>query len=500
MEKNLKKIRTIAILLIAILVSIIAFCGAYFKTSGIWKNRIPDFNYGMELSGMRELRFKLDEEEEEKKVYIDSEGNIAGEVKESESENSGEISLVQDETENSEENNNSEEDNVPEGYTVETRTIKVNEDSAINEENFEKAKRIIQKRLENSTYEYNIRLDGQTGELVIEVPDNEDIQTVESFVTTVGNIQIIDDQNGLVLLDDSGLKNAVATYNNTAEKGYQGYLILTYDKSSAETLKEISNKYIAVPNENNDEGENASESENVDSEESAEAETTINYISIKLDDQTILKTYFGQELPGGTLQIPIGNATTDVDEFSEVYKQVTQIAEILRNESLPLTYKLVSDNYVQSNIDINNNIIKILTAITIAGISLYFIIRYKLNGLKSSIIAIGYIGLLILVVKYTNVIITLNALIALFGVIIINYIFNDNLLQKINSGANVKIAFIHAIKELYFTIIPVCIIAIIFTFMHSTIISSIGMVLFWGLFIQALYDCLLLIVLNEKKD
>ena len=500
MEKNLKKIRTIAILLIAILVSIIAFCGAYFKTSGIWKNSIPDFNYGMELSGMRELRFKLDEEEVEKKVYIDSEGNIAGEVKESESENSGEISLVQDETENSEENNNSEEDNVPEGYTVETRTIKVNEDSAINEENFEKAKKIIQKRLENSTYEYNIRLDGQTGELVIEVPDNEDIQTVESFVTTVGNIQIIDDQNGLVLLDDSGLKNAVATYNNTAENGYQGYLILTYDKSSAETLKEISNKYVAVPNENNDEGENASESENVDSEESAEAETTINYISIKLDDQTILKTYFGQELPGGTLQIPIGNATTDVDEFSEVYKQVTQIAEILRNESLPLTYKLVSDNYVQSNIDINNNIIKILTAITIAGISLYFIIRYKLNGLKSSIIAIGYIGLLILVVKYTNVIITLNALIALFGVIIINYIFNDNLLQKINSGANVKIAFIHAIKELYFTIIPVCIIAIIFTFMHSTIISSIGMVLFWGLFIQALYDCLLLIVLNEKKD
>ena len=134
MEKNLKKIRTIAILLIAILVSIIAFCGAYFKTSGIWKNRIPDFNYGMELSGMRELRFKLDEEEVEKKVYIDSEGNIAGEVKESESENPGEISLVQDETENSEENNNSEEDNVPEGYTVETRTIKVNEDSAINEE------------------------------------------------------------------------------------------------------------------------------------------------------------------------------------------------------------------------------------------------------------------------------------------------------------------------------------------------------------------------------
>ena len=73
------------------------------------------------------------------------------------------------------------------------------------------------------------------------------------------------------------------------------------------------------------------------------------------------------------------------------------------------------------------------------------------------------------------------------------------LLQKINNGADVKISFLHAIKELYITIIPVCIIAIIFTFMHSTIISSIGMVLFWGLFVQAIYDCVLLLLLNEKK-
>jgi len=79
-------------------------------------------------------------------------------------------------------------------------------------------------------------------------------------------------------------------------------------------------------------------------------------------------------------------------------------------------------------------------------------------------------------------------------------VFNNKLLLKVNNGADVKIAFSHAIKEMYFTIIPVCIIAIIFTFMHSTIISSIGMVLFWGLFIQALYDCLLILVLNQKNS
>ena len=216
--------------------------------------------------------------------------------------------------------------------------------------------------------------------------------------------------------------------------------------------------------------------------ENEEPETTINYISIKLDGQTLIKTYFGQELSNGTLQIPMGNATTDLNSFTDTFKQVTQIAEILKNESLPLSYKLVSDNYIQSNINIKNIVVKIAFCAITAIISLYFIIRFKLNGLKVSILSFGYIGLLIIIIKYTNVIITLNSLIALIGVIAINYVFNNILLNKINNGADVKISFLHAMKELYLVIIPVCIIAIIFTFMHSTIISSIGMVLFWGLF------------------
>ena len=508
MEKNLKKIRTLAILIVAVLLAIVAFCGVYFKTSGIWLNKLPDFNYGMELSGMRELRFKLDDSEEEKEVYIDSAGNIAGEViNDSEDENSSEISLVQDETTSDGETNAEEkDDNIPEGYSIEKRTIKVNEDSAINEENFEKAKRIIQKRLENSTYEYNIRLDNQTGELIIEVPDNDEVEEVETLVTTVGKIEIIDAQNGLVLLDDSGIKNAVSTYNTTTENGYQGYLVLNYDKKSAEKLKEISNKYVEVKNEeenaeNTEQNVENTETETAETEEtneSSEPQTTINYIQLKLDNQALLKTYFGQELANGMIQIPVGSATTDVNEFSKTYKQVAQIAQIVKSEKLPLTYKLSSDNYIQSNIDKNNLILKIGFAVIIFVVSLYFVIRFKLNGLKSAIVSIGYVGLIIIILKYTNVIITLNSLIAFLSVIAINYIFNNILLQKISNGADVKVSYLHSIKELYMTIIPVCIIAIIFTFMHSTIISSIGMVLFWGVFIQAIYDSLLILVLNEK--
>ena len=224
MEKILKKIRRIAILLIAILLSIVAFCGVYFKTSGIWSNKVHDFNYGMELSGMRELRFILDDSEEEKKVYIDSDGNIAGEVlnDDEEEENNGEISLVPDDDSNNEEAESEEktekvDEDIPEGYKKEKRTIKANEETEINEDNFEKAKKIIQKRLENYTYEYNIRLDDQTGEIVVEVPDNSNVEEIETLITTVGKFELIDAQNGALLLNGSGIKNVSTSYNSTSK-------------------------------------------------------------------------------------------------------------------------------------------------------------------------------------------------------------------------------------------------------------------------------------------
>ena len=192
MEKKLKVVKTIAILLVAILIAVIAFVGLYVKEYGIWRNILPDFKLGMELSGTRELHYVLDDSEEEKEVYLDSEGNYAGEVASNSSDTT--VSL---ETENGQTENTSTD---IDGYTKETRTIKANEDSSINKENFEKAKNILQKRLETlDLYEYNIRQDTVTGEIVVEVPDDDKIETEEALISTVGNIEITDYQTGLVL-------------------------------------------------------------------------------------------------------------------------------------------------------------------------------------------------------------------------------------------------------------------------------------------------------------
>lgn len=477
MEKNIKRIKTIAVVLIILLITAIAFCGLYFNKQGVWKNILPKFSYGMELDGVRELRFILDTSEEEKEIYVDAEGNYAGDVvKKDETSENTEAGLVDEEgkpvnSDNSQEN--SEQEN-PEGYTKETRTVKANEDEQININNFEKAKKIIQERLETiDLYEYNIRLDNITGELVVEVPDNQNIEIQKSLITTIGKFEIIDSQNGLILIDNSNIKKVSATYGDSQDgNGYQAYLVVQLDKIGTEKLKEISKNYI----ETTDEAGN----------------TSTKYVSVEFDDNQILETYFGEELANGTLRVPIGQASQNYEEFATNYNNIIRISKMLSLEKMPLSYKLNGDNYIQSYVTDEIKLVAIVSfSIIVLIISIVMIIKHKAKGLKLAISNVGYIAILTLIFRYTNVMITFNSLIALIGVVGINLLFSFKLLDNLKESNDVKTVFVKTMKELYLAIIPVCIIAIIFTFMSGVVISSIGMVLFWGIAIQALYSAIL---------
>lgn len=460
MEKYLKNVKTVVILLIAILISTIAFFGLYVQKAGVWKNILKDYTLGMELKGFRELRFELDNTEESKEVYVDADGNYMGDVIEETTEES--TTGVEEETE------------VSGKYQIETRTIKVNDPSNINIENFEKSKKIIQDRLEDiDLYEYNIRLDSVTGELIVEVPDDENIDLEETLVLTVGKVTITDYQTGVLLIDDSHVKKAAMLGSN--ENGeYQGYLQIQFDEEGTEILKQLSNEYVAVI--------------------SGDGTETINYISVNLDSEAMISTYFGEELTTGVIQIPIGSSTTEYSEYLDIASRISTIAEIISKDSLPLTYVLTSNTFIESPITNECKVIStIFFAVIIFAVSVVMVVKYKFEGLRQAILSIGYIGILSLVLRYTNVKLTINALIAILGVIAINYAFGFKFLNKLKNEKNRKTSLIEAMKELYLSIIPVCIIAIIFTFMSGLVISSIGMTLFWGLLIQALLSIVVLV-------
>lgn len=472
----MKKIKEIVAILLAILISLVAFLGVFQKENGVWKNLIPDYKFGMDVKGARELRYTIDSTEEEKYVYVDENGNIMGEVWKD-----GSAITAEDENTTEEEAEEQTESEEEISYAKETRTIKVTSDESLTKENFEQAKKIIQKRLKKQDVgDYNIRLDDVTGKLVVETTnDNENVELVEDLIGQVGKFEIIDYQNGLKLMDNSDIKKVSVVTSNT--DGYNTYLQIEFNKVGAQKLKDISNKYVEIVEDDAEEHVDEEGEEHSHEDE----ETTKKYISVVLDGSKMMTTYFGEEMSNGILQINVGQSRTDYNEFLEDYESAQVIADVLNSGVLPITYELETDNFVKSEIDTQIVVIGVLCAIILATIILT--IKFKLNGLLASILSVGYIALLSLACRYTNVIFTLNSLLVSFIVIAMNYAFVKIFLMNLKEKSASQ-AYNESMKKFYLTIIPVIVVAVVFTLSAYTSISSIGMILFWGIILNALYN------------
>lgn len=462
MEKNLKKIRTVALILLITLIALIAFAGVFGKSLNQFKNIIPDYTYGMELNGTRELKFVVDTSEEEKEVYVDDDGNILGEVKDSSSNSN--VSLSKD---NSSETTETEKTEL--SYAKETRKIKKNDDSALTKDNYEKTKKVIQNRFnKQGISEYDIRLDNVTGAIVVDVPDSSDINSIYELVQTKGNIQIIDNQTGIVLIDGKNVKKVEAVYSSSASEGYRTMLQITFDQTGADKLKEISNQYVEVKDE--------------------EGNSTKTYVQISLDGQTMLTTYFGEELNDGIIQIPVGDTTKDVSEFKNLYTTAQFMATIMNDGQTPVVYKLNSDNFIKSEFTEQDIIIaKVALVVILVLVTVIFSIKFKLNGLLAGIANIGFVALTSLILRYTKVTITINSVISFVAMIILNIVFMKMLLKALMKKSSSE-ALNKTMIKYYLSIIPVGVVAVIFTFMSNITVGSVGMLIFWCLFIQVIYN------------
>lgn len=465
MEKKIKIFKTIAIVFIIITISLISFVGVFRDNLNAKANIIPDFTYGMEFAGTREFKFTLDTDSEEKQVYVDDNGNYMGTVIEDTSSTDTSISL--EATVDSAGDVVAEEEADKVQYKTETRTIKANDDSVLNQECYEQTKKILQARLEKAQIpEYNIRLDNVTGNLVLEVPEDDNTDQAYQLALSQGKFELVDGQTGVILLNNDDIKKAEAIYY--AQESYQALLQIEFNKDKVETLREISKTYVKTTNESDEE----------------ETKT----VQLKIDGEVLLETYFGEELKQGILQITMGQATTDYNTFLESYKSASYFANIIDNGKTPNVYTLASDNFVQSQITDDMMVLaKVAFAGAVAIVSLVMIFKYKCKGFLGALASIGYIAVTLLAIRYTNVVVTPNSLLSLLGVIAVNYIFVFTFLNRLKTDS-VKHAFMENMKKLNVTIIPLWVIAVIFTFMTNVAISSVGMVMFWGLFVQILYS------------
>ena len=205
---------------------------------------------------------------------------------------------------------------------------------------------------------------------------------------------------------------------------------------------------------------------------------------MKIDDEEIMSTSFDEPVRTGKLQLSIGSATTDLDTLQGYIDQASNMATVLDTGKIPVKYDLSENQYILSDITENDKQIAeyiVLGVLALALIAL--IIRYKALGVLGAISYVGLVALFTIVIRYTNVVLSIESFFGMIIVFLLNYILINQVLAKNDNKKEVY-------KEFFIKIVPIMIMVITFSFINWTPISSFGMVMFWGIALIAAYNML----------
>ena len=464
----MKKLKLLTIILGIILITMVAFWGVYVQVQNRMEDKVKDYSYAMDLKGARNIRLTVDDTTET--VIKDAEGK---EVSDAE--------------------NLTDEELTEKGYVKEE--VKKNSDEVLDEENYKKSKTIIEKRLQKLGVDnYIVSLDEISGDILIEIPENNNTDSVVSNVGTTGKFEIIDSETKEVLMDNDDIKRVRVMYGSNStgtSTGTAVYMDIEFNKEGTEKLKNISNTYVQTNTTNNTNTTNETSTE--ETTENTEEETT-KEITMQIDGEEIMTTSFDETIETGRLQLSVGSATTDSDTLNGYINQASSMAIILDNGNMPVVYTVASNEYILS--DVTESELNIILYVMLAIVAIFLIVlivRYKSQGIISAFSYIGLASIFVLLLRYANVVISIESIFGIAVTLILNYIFVNKLLSKLKKEETVNKGIITNIfketyKEFFIKIIPVCIAVITFCFIKWEPISSFGMVMFWGILLIALYN------------
>lgn len=432
--KKFKGLKITVIVLLIILLSMVSFIGIYVQDKNQVKNILPEYILSRDLKGHRRIELKVNDEVKETKKY-DADNNL----------------ITDDTTE-----------------VARTEEIKVNSEEILTKENYEASKKVIEKRLEEmQVNNYDIRQNLENGTIILELPEDDNTDRIVGQLSLQGKFEIIDKDTNEVLMTNDDLKSVQSRYGTTSSGTTSIVLNIQFNKEGTEKFKNITNTYVQT-------------TKTVEQEEGEEAkeETETKEISIKIDDTTLLSTYFSEQVTNGLLQLSVGSSTNSTtEELQEYAKEATSMAALLDSGKMPIVYEVEQNKYILSEItqDVVAKVI-VVSIIVLTLAIIYLIIKYKGKGILAGISIIGYVALLLLAIRYANVEVSIAGIIEILFSTLINYMLVVSMLkeEKINN----------AIKKYSLILIPTVVIAIAFTFANI----AVGTVLFWGIVIAMLYN------------
>ena len=485
----MKKVKIITIILAIIAITLVAFGGVYIQTQNRMENKVKDYQLGKELEGERVIELKITSDSD------DSENTETSE------ETDG---TTEENTENAEATDSTAEEAESEQTTV------------IDAETLEKCK-TVKKTIENrlkalGSQDYTISLNEQDGTIRVELPEDDSVDSYAYFLYATLNIDVKDEETEEELISDSMIKKATYSYGSDNSGAYQVYLELELNKDGQAKLKEIQNNYAILSTEvqeiedaKEDEEESTDESSHgSETETSAEGETTENTEPTK----KIAKLYIdGTEfdvdrIEGNKIRVMMGSKTSNTTNLNNYLAQAAEISMMENSGKYPISYEIVTNRYEFSNITKTDLMyFAIAIAIILLVILLVYCIIYKSAGILASFSFIGFVAIFSLLLRYTNVAISIEGIAAIIITILLNLKLNQELLSRTKKINMVKEAMKATYKNIFLMIIPIMILTIVFCFAKWSSLNSFGLIMFWGIILVAIYNYIVtrtLLMLREK--
>lgn len=442
-----RRLKITLIILLIILLSIISFAGIFVQKGKNMENIVPEYKLGMDLRGYRAVTLSPSSETET--VYYDKDGNVVEEA-------------TEDGT---------------------SKQVPINGEDVLTKDNYNKAKDIMEARLKALGIEEHItRINENNGEITFYLPEDDMTDMATQFLYTRG-MMTVENEDGQVLLDSSNLESVYVRNRSLTNGAVEIYLLIQVKEDSVEKLKEISNTYVASTNE--------------------EGEDTTKSVTIMIDGSEFKTHTFDSEITDGSWIIPIGESTSN-STLNNYLNQGATIAILLDNGTIPYEVQLDQNRFIKSDLSLDDGIIP---AIIIGAVLLIafivLIVRYKKIGLFGIISFVGYIALLLIVLRLTNVVFTIEGIVGIILLGILNYILLVYLSERLKNvdAADYKNTFNKSFVQILLILVPTMIIGVVFSFATWLPAISFGTIVFWGMFISAIYNVVITrcLFLNSNK-
>lgn len=451
-------LKLVLAMLVVVLVSLVSFVGVYRG-----KNLLKDYSLGKDFSKRKIATFSV--------VEIDNEtatqNNTPSEEQNAEN--------PEQNAENTEQNAENTEQNA-ENKNEENKEQKQPLSQKDKEKNYNAAKNNIAKRLTAmKSEEFDIRLDEEDGKLVIEVPESMDTNFI-SEVVTKGKVEIKNKSTNEVIADGKVFKDASAALRDeTFSVGMQQVtkkivvLNMKLSKDGKKKIVEANPKYT-----DKDGNEADAEFSIVLDGETLYSENAESFIST-VEKNSGFELYMGQNDEG--------------EELEKDYQTALAITAIIKCGESTVQYKMDTIELISSSINVKA--IVIIAAVIGVLMIVFAAYKFKGKGLLSSISLVGLVATILLVLRYTNVKITLFTVLGLVIVTLVNYII---VMRTLDNKKKLSENFMKVLN----LIIPCIIVAIVFCCSPYMQLASFGMTMFWGLIVMCLYNLAIVRIFVEK--